>query len=106
MDSKVKKDDSKKLANLIKVEPTKEVVNIVPKRIKTGGRVKGTPNVLTSELRETLKEFLSNEISNLSNQDVLSKLTLSERLVFITKILPYVLPKVEPIEGTYDEPVW
>jgi hypothetical protein len=106
MDSKVKKDDSKKLANLIKVEPTKEVVNIEPKRIKTGGRVKGTPNVLTSELRETLKEFLSNEISNLSKQDVLSKLTLSERLVFITKILPYVLPKVEPIEGTYDEPGW
>lgn len=76
---------------------------VEPKRVKSGGRVKGTPNVLTSELRERLKDFLNSEIDNLSREDILSKLTLSERLTFITKILPYVLPKVEPINGDYDE---
>jgi hypothetical protein len=102
MDSKVKKDDSKKVANLTKVAPTNDVVKLDSKRPKSGGRVKGTPNVLTHELRETLKQFVSNEIENLSKEDVLLKLTYSERLVFLTKILPYVLPKVQPLLSEYD----
>lgn len=104
MDSKVKKDDSKKIANLTKVSPINDVAKLDSKRIKTGGRVKGTPNILTHELRDILKQFVSNEIENLSKEDVLSKLTYSERLVFLTKILPYVLPKVQPILSEYDLP--
>lgn len=72
------------------------------KRVKSGGRVKGTPNILTHELRETLKHFISSEIDNLSKDDVLSKLTINERLVFLTKVLPYVLPKVQPLLSEYD----
>jgi membrane-bound lytic murein transglycosylase MltF len=102
MDSKVKKDDSKKVSNLVKVSPINDVAKLDPKRVKTGGRVKGTPNILTHELRETLKQFVSDEIENLSKEDVLSKLTYNERLVFLTKILPYVLPKVQPLLSEYD----
>jgi hypothetical protein len=102
MDSKVKKDDSKKVANLTKVAPINDVAILDSKRAKSGGRVKGTPNILTHELRETLKHFISSEIENLSKEDVLSKLTYSERLVFLTKILPYVLPKVQPLLSEYD----
>jgi hypothetical protein len=102
MDSKVKKDDSKKVVNLTKVAPINDVAILDSKRPKSGGRVKGTPNVLTHELRETLKQFVSDEIENLSKEDVLSKLTYSERLVFLTKILPYVLPKVQPLLSEYD----
>jgi len=102
MYSKVKKDDSKKVANITKVAPINDVVKLDSKRPKSGGRVKGTPNVLTHELRETLKQFVSSEIDNLSKEDVLSKLTYSERLVFLTKILPYVLPKVQPLLSEYD----
>jgi hypothetical protein len=102
MDSKVKKDDSKKVANLTKVLPTNDVAKLDPKRVKTGGRVKGVPNVLTHELRETLKHFISSEIENLSKEDVLSKLTINERLIFLTKVLPYVLPKIEPLMNQYD----
>ena len=100
MDSKISKVGSKKI---VKVEPI--LINdtkIDSKRAKSGGRVKGTPNILTHELRETLKHFISSEIENLSKEDVLSKLTYSERLVFLTKILPYVLPKVQPLLSEYD----
>lgn len=104
MDSKVKKDDSKKITNLTKVSPINDVAKLDSKRVKSGGRVKGTPNILTHELRDILKQFVSNEIENLSKEDVLLKLTYSERLVFLTKILPYVLPKVQPILSEYDLP--
>ena len=102
MESKVTKVGSKKV---VKVEPIlNDDIKIESKRVKTGGRVKGTPNILTHELRETLKHFISNEIENLSKEDVLSKLTINERLIFLTKILPYVLPKIEPLMNQYDLP--
>jgi hypothetical protein len=101
MESKITKVDSKKV---VKVEPINNVAKDDSKRVKSGGRVKGTPNILTHELRETLKHFISNEIENLSKEDVLSKLTINERLIFLTKILPYVLPKIEPLMNQYDLP--
>ena len=101
MESKITKVDSKKV---VKVEPINNVAKDDSKRLKTGGRVKGTPNILTHELRETLKHFISNEIENLSKEDVLSKLTINERLIFLTKVLPYVLPKIEPLMNQYDSP--
>lgn len=101
MESKITKVDSKKV---VKVEPINNVAKIDSKRVKSGGRVKGTPNILTHELRETLKHFINSEIENLSKDDVLSKLTMNERLIFLTKILPYVLPKIEPLMNQYDLP--
>ena len=104
MESKITKVDSKKVAKVVKVEPINNVAKDDSKRVKTGGRVKGTTNILTHELREILKQFVSNEIENLSKEDVLSKLTINERLIFLTKILPYVLPKIEPLMNQYDLP--
>jgi hypothetical protein len=101
MESKITKVDSKKV---VKVEPINNMAKDDSKRVKTGGRKVGTPNILTHELREILKQFVSNEIENLSKEDVLSKLTINERLIFLTKILPYVLPKIEPLMNQYDLP--
>ena len=101
IESKITKVDSKKV---VKVEPINNVAKDDSKRVKTGGRKVGTPNILTHELREILKQFVSNEIENLSKEDVLSKLTINERLIFLTKILPYVLPKIEPLMNQYDLP--
>jgi hypothetical protein len=102
MESKISKVGSKKI---VKVEPIlNNDTKIESKRVKTGGRKVGTPNILTHELREILKQFVSNEIENLSKEDVLSKLTINERLIFLTKILPYVLPKIEPLMNQYDLP--
>ena len=109
MESKITKVDSKKVVKVepkkvVKVEPINNVAKDDSKRVKSGGRVKGTPNILTHELRQTLKHFINSEIENLSKEDVLSKLTINERLIFLTKVLPYVLPKVQPILSEYDSP--
>jgi vacuolar-type H+-ATPase subunit E/Vma4 len=71
--------------------------------IKTGGREKGTPNKLTKELRENLKNIIDNELNNLS--DNLAQLDTKERLEILIKFLPYVLPKVDAINHLNDEPL-
>lgn len=58
---------------------------------KFGGRTKGTPNKITSEIKETLKEVLSNEIENLPHR--LSELDVKDRLDVLVKLIPYILPK-------------
>ena len=63
------------------------------KRIKSGGRTKGTPNKLNQELRETLKSLIDAEIESVTPH--LESLPLKDRLDFITKVLPYLVPKLE-----------
>ena len=65
-------------------------------RKKTGGRKKGTPNHTTETLRNMLKGFITEE----AIQKDLRTLTPMERLNFITKILPYVLPRKTEEEAT------
>jgi hypothetical protein len=61
------------------------------KGVKHGGRKVGTPNKVSSELKEVLSEYCLNEFKFLNTN--IEKLTLSERLVFFLKVLPFVLPK-------------
>lgn len=68
---------------------------------KTGGRAAGTPNKLTSELRETLKAVIELEFATLPAR--LAELDPRERLDVLLKLLPFCLPKVETINGNYDE---
>jgi hypothetical protein len=63
----------------------------VPKGVKYGGRRKGTGNKISAELKEVLNEYCLNEFQYLNAN--IQQLTLSERLVFFTKVLPFVLPK-------------
>jgi len=65
-------------------------------RNKTGGRTKGTPNRTTENLRQLLKGFITEE----AIKNDLAELTPAERLNFISKILPYVLPKMAEVEVT------
>jgi hypothetical protein len=67
---------------------------------KTGGRIAGTPNGLTSELRATLKGIIAGEIDALPQ--TFEQLPAKERLELLIKILPYCLPKVDSIRGNYD----
>lgn len=61
------------------------------KGLKTGGRQKGTPNKLTSEIREKLNDYVFTEIDYyIENID---KIPIEKRLDFVTKIMPFVLPK-------------
>jgi hypothetical protein len=63
----------------------------MPKGAKYGGRSKGVPNKVSSELKEVLSSYCLNEFQYLNAN--IERLTLSERLVFFLKVLPFVLPK-------------
>ncbi len=67
---------------------------------KTGGRTSGTPNKVTSELRKTLKQVIAAELDALPA--TLGELPARERLELVIKLLPFCLPKVNTISGTYD----
>lgn len=63
------------------------------RRAKTGGRVKGTPNRTTRELRTILKHVLSNEIANLP--ELVDQLKPADRAQLILRLMAYILPKPE-----------
>jgi len=71
------------------------------KGIKHGGRKVGTPNKVGAELKEVLSEYCLNEFQFLNAN--IEKLTLSERLVFFLKVLPFVLPKNGVPEANMNE---
>ena len=68
---------------------------------KTGGRQKGTPNKITVEKREFLSNLFSGNYE-LIQQDFLN-LDSYQRCMVITKILPYILPKVQPVSETEEQ---
>ena len=69
---------------------------------KYGGRQKGTPNRLTKELRTILKNVLYNELENI--EQLLESLEPKERVELVIKLIPFILPKVDKIGHTYNEP--
>ena len=70
---------------------------------KYGGRQKGTPNRLTKELRGILKEIISNELECLEVH--LDKIEPKQRVELLIKLMPYILPKVESVSHTANEPI-
>lgn len=70
--------------------------------VKTGGRQKGTPNKLTVDMRQALKNVLSEEIEKLS--DTLAELPAEKRVEVLIKLAPYVLPKVVTVAPDNGEP--
>ena len=69
---------------------------------KYGGRQKGTPNRLTKELRTILKDILYNELEEI--EGLLDSLEPKVRLELVIKLIPFILPKVETVSHTYNEP--
>ncbi len=57
---------------------------------------------LTKDIRESLKKTIFIELESLPQN--LKKLSLTERLDYVTKLLPYVLPKVESVHHSENEP--
>jgi hypothetical protein len=64
--------------------------------VKKGGRIKGTPNKLTLELRKNLQLFLENNFERM--QTDLDKLTPSSRLRILVEFYKLILPKVSEID--------
>jgi thymidylate synthase ThyX len=60
---------------------------------KFGGRVKGTPNKTTSEIRDLLKLILENEIKVLP--ETIKNLKPNQKADIVFKLIQFVLPKPE-----------
>ena len=63
------------------------------KRIKYGGRKVGTPNKINQEVKDTIKQLFDSELEAITPQ--LNKLPLKDRIDFLTKLLPYLVPKFD-----------
>ena len=73
------------------------------KRIKTGGRQKGTPNKITSEIRDKIQVLISGTIDSLD----ISKFTHLEKIKLLQVLCHYILPKLQSADyqiGTLDMP--
>jgi hypothetical protein len=71
--------------------------------IKHGGRQKGTPNIMTKELRSVLKDILYQELEEV--QERFKLLDPKERIELLIKLMPYALPKVTSVPHTTNEPL-
>jgi actin-like ATPase involved in cell morphogenesis len=74
------------------------------KEIKTRVRTEGTENKTTKEIRNVLKEVINNEFLNI--ETLLNELPPKERLEVVTKLIPYVLPKVNNVQYRLGEPLF
>ena len=71
------------------------------KRIKTGGRQAGTPNKLTASIKQRLNQILQQELNKMP--ELLTRLEPRTRLELLTKLLPFVLPKLESVEPVHPD---
>ena len=68
-------------------------------RTKTegSGRKKGTPNKLTHEIRESIRQALGGELDKLP--ETLDALPPVQRVDVVLKLLKYVLPPIEAVSS-------
>ena len=67
------------------------------------GRKPGSKNLITKELRKTLKAVISDELEQIPI--LIQELETRDRLELLIKLLPYCLPKVTTVSSTCDEPI-
>lgn len=60
------------------------------------GRPKGTPNKVTSDLRDCVKVFVDKNMKNM--QVEFDKLEGKDKLLFLEKMMQYVLPKQQAMQ--------
>lgn len=59
---------------------------------KYGGREKGAPNRLTSEMSSILKNILYYQLNSI--EDIFIELEPKDKMEAIIKLMPYVFPKI------------
>ncbi len=64
---------------------------------KTGGRKKGTSNRLSGTVKGMIAQIVETELQQLPN--LLNKLEPKEKAELIIKLLPYIVPKMLPVNG-------
>ncbi len=71
--------------------------------MKTGGREPGTENLLTRDMRATLKQIINKELETMA--ETLEKMEPGKRLEITLRLLPFVLPKVDSVKMQTGEPL-
>jgi len=67
---------------------------------KTGGRVAGTPNKVTTDLRKWINDLLDK--NRLQFENDLKKLEPQQRVTIIERMLGYAVPKMASVEAQVD----
>ena len=70
---------------------------------KHGGRQKVTPNKLTKEIRTVLKDLIYKELDEI--QEHVDSLEPKQRIELVIKLIRYVLPTVNSISHSTNEPL-
>ncbi len=65
---------------------------------KTGGRKLGTPNRISYNVKELIRNILNDELQKMPG--LLNKLSPKDRVETTLKLLPYLLPKAEEVQST------
>ena len=65
--------------------------------------MKAKEQILTNDLRETLKSIIQKEIQKLP--ETLETLEPKERLNILCKLMPFIFPKVEAVHPKEGEPM-
>ena len=63
----------------------------MPEGIKTGGRAAGTPNRTTKQIRMAIANIIAGELDQL--KETLDGLPPQQRLHYLVKLLPFIVPK-------------
>lgn len=67
------------------------------------GRPKGVPNLMTKDMRAQLKAIVETELQALPAY--LAELDSRQRMDAVFRLLPYVLPKIEPVPVPSEDPL-
>ncbi len=69
------------------------------KRVKTGGRQKGTPNKTTSEMKESISKLIASyQDSGRMSEDLMAIEDPRERLTTACKLMEFVMPKMRSVD--------
>lgn len=68
---------------------------------KTGGRKRGTPNKVTADVREWIARVIDKNRAQMKRD--LKELEPKDRLIFLEKLMQYVIPKRQAAQLTLDK---
>ena len=71
------------------------------KGLKTGGRKKGTSNLLTGTTKEMISQIVARELQKLPG--LLEQMEPKEKADCIFKLLPFIVPKMASIEDPKEQ---
>jgi hypothetical protein len=91
----------------IKIETPKPTAKKIAKKIKTGGRQKGTQNKTTAQLKNAVMElvcdFVFVKMKNKKFKDKFEALDIDVQFALVSKLIPFVLAKQTETKVNLDE---